>query len=129
MPGELQSLLDVIPGPNQAGQTAGIVPDQRANNEYTKWQGEIKTTIHKVITWSLLLAFCVLALLLAVRALHLILPVPERAITLDWFWDRRICCWLTEAQLTTIDHLLLSGGVISLVGSRVGKTLSDNLPY
>jgi len=125
-PDSLAALLDSIPDQGQEGSLQNpIVPDSAAIAEQNDWKKKLHSNLHNLITSSLWFGGCLIAVILLIRTLHLILPEKEMLI----FGKLAIKCWLTKDQISSIDHLIVSGGIISLVGSRVGKSVSDNMPY
>lgn len=73
---------------------------------------EKKQVIHQIFKWGIRIAASVFALLIIIRSLHLVLPVP---------WT-----WMDEKNISSVDHLLQGsfvGGMMTYFRSNIMKYL------
>lgn len=77
---------------------------------------DLKSTLHWGVTLVIRILVYVAAFVVAVRALHLILPASCAPGAL-------LCHWLSPAQLRDIDGLLLSGMLGAVVNGYIRGTL------
>ena len=77
-----------------------------------------------ILTWSLWMAFAAIGIIALIRGLHLVLPDKPLYV----FGKIAVVCWLTEKQISAIDHLLVSGAFVAVIGAG-RNMLSKASPY
>lgn len=97
---------DKVPAPD----ALAIREEQRLARESERLE-QIRDVFHSGFVWFLRVALVLVMCIFVVRVWHLIMP--------QWL------CWLDAAQIQTVDHILFSGAIASLLTRHLRLALSS----